>query len=144
MLRNDSSPSYERLFGELDFRADDDGRSVYSPAAYLVDQTESRSMRGRADAVVLPASTEEVAAVLAWCYEHDVPVTPRGGGTGYAGGCVPDGGVVLALERLDRVRSFAPSLWRVEVEAGVTTAEVRRRARESGLLFPPDPGGAEQ
>jgi FAD/FMN-containing dehydrogenase len=74
-----------------------------------------------------------------------VPVVPRGGGTGYAAGAVPiDGGVVLALERLTRVRSFDPTLWRMEVEAGVTTAEVRRRAREGGLLFPPDPGGGEQ
>ena len=42
---------------------------------------------------------------MAWCYEHDVPITPRGGGTGVAGGAVPvEGGIVLALERLDRVR----------------------------------------
>src|SRR5206468_5426493 len=67
------------------------------------------------------------------------------GGTGYAAGAVPlNGGVVLALERLARVRSFDPLLWRMEVEAGVTTANVRRTARESGLLFPPDPGAAEQ
>jgi len=82
--------------------------------------------------------------VLAWCYERDVPLTPRGGGTGFAGGAVPLGGVVLSLERLTRVRSFDPLLWRIEVEAGVRTSEVRRLARESGLFFPPDPGGAEQ
>src|SRR5206468_11097949 len=70
---------------------------------------------------------------------------PRGGGTGYAGGAVPlEGGVVLSLERLDRVRSFDPLLWRIEVEAGMRTAEVRRVAREGGLLFAPDPGAAEQ
>jgi FAD/FMN-containing dehydrogenase len=51
---------------------------------------------------------------------------------------------VLALERLGRVRSFDPLLWRMEVEAGVRTADVRRIAREGGLLFPPDPGAAEQ
>jgi FAD/FMN-containing dehydrogenase len=71
-------------------------------------------------------------------------VTPRGGGTGFAGGAVPLGGVVLGLERLNRVRSLEPELWRMHVEAGVTTLDVRRRARESGLLFPPDPGAAEQ
>src|SRR5262249_56850732 len=72
-------------------------------------------------------------------------VVPRGGGTGYAGGSIAlDGGVVLSLERLDRVRSFDPLLWRIEVEAGLRTAEVRRIAREGGLLFPPDPGAAEQ
>jgi glycolate dehydrogenase FAD-linked subunit len=112
--------------------------------AYLNDSTEIRGLHGRADAVVLPESAEEVAAVLAWCYERDVAIVARGGGTGYAGGAVPDGGVVIALERLNRVRSFDPLLWRINVEAGVTTGDVRRLAREHGLMFPPDPGGAEQ
>jgi glycolate oxidase subunit GlcD len=116
-----------------------------SSTAYLVDFTEDQGVRGHADAVVLPASAAEVARVVAWCYEHDVPLVPRGGGTGFAGGAVPDGrGVVLGLERLNRVRAFDPLLWRMHVEAGVTTAEVRRVARESGLFFPPDPGAAEQ
>ena len=114
-------------------------------AAYLGDETEGRGVRGRADAVVLPATTDEVARTLAWCYEHDVPLIPRGGGTGFAGGAVPlDGGIVLGLERLAGVRSVEPMLWRMWVEAGVTTADVRRLARENGLLFPPDPGAGEQ
>jgi len=114
-------------------------------AAYLHDETEGRGLHGRADAVVLPSSTAEVARVLAWCYEHDVPLVPRGGGTGFAGGAVPlDGGVVLGLERMTRIRGFEPLLWRIWVEAGVTTATVRRLARENGLVFPPDPGAAEQ
>ena len=114
-------------------------------AAYLGDETEGRGVRGRADAVVLPATTDEVARTLAWCYEHDVPLIPRGGGTGFAGGAVPlDGGIVLGLERLAGVRSVEPLLWRMWVEAGVTTADVRRLARENGLLFPPDPGAGEQ
>jgi FAD/FMN-containing dehydrogenase len=86
-----------------------------------------------------------VAEVVSWCYAHGVAIVPRGGGTGYAAGAVPlDGGVVLSLERLDRVRSFDPLLLRIEVEAGLRTAELRRIARESGLLFAPDPGAAEQ
>ncbi len=112
-------------------------------AAELADETETRGLRGRADLVVRPGTAEEVAAVVAACYATGTPIVPRGGGTGFAGGAVPDGGVVLALERLDRVRSFDPLLWRMEVEAGVRTSEVRRLARESGLLFPPDPGAAE-
>jgi glycolate dehydrogenase FAD-linked subunit len=119
---------------------------VVSPsAAYLTDMTEARGLSGRADAVALPRTAEEVAEVIAWCYAHGVPIVPRGGGTGYAGGAVAlDGGVVLALERLTRLRSFNPLLWRMEVEAGVRTADVRRIAREGGLLFAPDPGAAEQ
>jgi glycolate oxidase subunit GlcD len=104
-----------------------------------------RGFHGRADAVVLPGSTDEVERVLAWCYEHEVALVPRGGGTGFAGGAVPiDGGVVLGLERMARIRAFDPLLWRICVEAGVTTANVRRLARENGLVFPPDPGAAEQ
>jgi glycolate dehydrogenase FAD-linked subunit len=109
------------------------------------DATETRGIEGHADAVVFPRTAEEVAQVLAWCYEHDVPLTPRGGGSGFAGGAVPvEGGVVLALDRLDRVRSFEPLLWRAHVEAGVTTRRVQQLARESGLRFPPDPGAPEQ
>jgi FAD/FMN-containing dehydrogenase len=113
------------------------------PARYLSDET-GRGLRGTALAAVLPGTAEETAAVVAACYEADVPITPRGGGTGVSGGAVPDGGVVLSLERLDRVRSFDPLLWRIEVEAGVTTGRLHTLAAESGLMFPPDPGASEQ
>ncbi|MGH3052384.1 MAG: FAD-binding oxidoreductase [Gaiellaceae bacterium] len=116
-----------------------------TPAAYLADETETRGVSGRADAVVLPETVDEVAQVVAWCYEHGVAIVPRGGGTGFAAGAVPlSGGVVVALERLTRVRSFDPLIWRIWVEAGLKTADLRRLVRESGLFFPPDPGAAEQ
>ena len=113
-------------------------------ARYTSDASVGRGLRGAADAVVLPPGTDEVAAVVGWCCDRGVPVTPRGGGSGLAGGAVPDGGVVLGLERMRSIRSFDPGLWRIHTEAGVTTSELRRRARESGLMFPPDPGAAEQ
>jgi glycolate oxidase subunit GlcD len=113
--------------------------------AELSDATEAHGLVGHADALACPRDAEEVAAVLAWCYEHEVALTPRGGGTGFAGGAVPlEGGVVLDLRHMNRVRSLDPALWRAEVEAGVRTAVVQRLARESGLLFGPDPGAAEQ
>ncbi len=111
---------------------------------YLSDATEARGLQGRADAVALPGSADEVAQVLAWCYERGIAVTPRGGGSGYAGGAVPDGGVVVSLSKLRRVRAMAPEHWHGEVEAGVATAHVQRLARENGLSYPPDPGAAEQ
>jgi FAD/FMN-containing dehydrogenase len=116
------------------------------PAGYLHDATLQRGLRGQAAAVVRPADAGEVARVVAWCYSNDVPIVPRGGGSGLAGGAVPldESAVVLALERLTRVRSFEPELWRMEVEAGVLTAHVQRLARENGLWFPPDPGAAGQ
>jgi len=130
---------------ERDLRAAVAADVVAPSSSYLTDMTEARGLHGRADAVALPRTAEEVGQVVAWCYERGVAIVPRGGGTGYAGGSVPlDGGVVLSLERLDHVRSFDPLLWRMEVEAGLRTAEVRRVAREGGLLFAPDPGAAEQ
>jgi glycolate oxidase subunit GlcD len=118
--------------------------SLVEPQGRYLADLMGRGVRGTADAVVLPSSVEEVAAVMRWCYDHDVPLTPRGGGTGLAGGAIPVlGGVVIGFERLNKIRQFDPLLWRMHVEAGVTTGDVQRIARESGLRFPPDPGAAE-
>jgi glycolate oxidase subunit GlcD len=114
-------------------------------APYNSDCSRRRGIVGRADAVVLPASAEEVAAVMGWCYKHDVPLIARGGGTGLTGGAVPsEGGVVCSLERLRAVRELDAGLWRMCAEAGVSTRDVQRLALENGLRFAPDPGAAEQ
>lgn len=114
----------------------------FADGVYLHDETASRGIRGTAEAVVLPLDTATVSKVLAWCDANRVPLTVRGGGTGLAGGAVPDGGIVLSLERMDRVRSFEPEWWRMEVEAGVSTAAARGLAAGAGLYLPPDPGAA--
>jgi FAD/FMN-containing dehydrogenase len=101
-----------------------------------------------ARALVRPGSAEEVAAVVAWCYARDVAIVPVGGRSGLAGGAAVVAGaadaIAIALDRLSAVRSFDPLLWRMHAEAGVTTHTIARRARENGLLFPPDPGAPEQ
>ncbi len=139
----DRGPAVER---ELRSLLGDSAVLPGDAAGYGADQTEGRGVRASpADAVALPSTAEEVATLVAWCYEHDLPLVPRGGGTGFAGGAVPtEEGIVLSLERLTAVRSLDPELWRMEVEAGVRTADVQRLALENGLLFPPDPGAAEQ
>jgi FAD/FMN-containing dehydrogenase len=113
-----------------------------APRDYLSEASGHPS--GPADAVVLPGTADETAAVVAWCYEQGVAMVPRGGGTGYAGGTYADGGIVIGLERMVRVRAFDPLQWRINVEAGLRTGDLRRIVRESGLYFPPDPGAAEQ
>jgi len=118
--------------------------SFVEPKSHYLADLMGRGVQGTADAVVLPSTVDEVAAVMRWCYEHEVPLTARGGGTGLAGGAIPvSGGVVIGFERLNKVRQFDPLLWRMHVEAGVTTGDVQRLARENGLRFPPDPGAAE-
>lgn len=118
--------------------------SLVEPQGRWLADGMGRGVQGTADAVVLPSTVDEVAAVMRWCYSNDVPLTARGGGTGLAGGAIPvEGGVVIGFERLNKIRRFDPLLWRMQVEAGVTTGDVQRLARESGLRFPPDPGAAE-
>ncbi len=118
--------------------------AIVEPKGRYLADLMGRGVQGTAEAVVLPSSAEEVAAVMRWCYENDVALTARGGGTGLAGGAIPVmGGVVLGFERMNRVRQFDPLLWRIHVEAGVTTGDIQRHARENGLRFPPDPGAAE-
>src|SRR5262249_25709985 len=111
--------------------------AVVAPEAHLL--TDLTLLPGSAEAVVLPDTAEAVAHTVAWCYEHDVPITPRGGGTGVAGGAVPGGGIVLGLERLARVRSFDPLLWRMSVEAGGPTARRRPRGPPQAPLLSPPP-----
>ena len=112
---------------------------------YLSDEGETHNLRGRADAVALPRDADAVAATVRWCDAHDVPMVPRGGGTGLAGGAVPlDGGVVISLERLAGPVQLDAELWRAHVPAGVRTGDLQRRARESGLFYAPDPGALEQ
>ncbi|HST34336.1 MAG TPA: FAD-linked oxidase C-terminal domain-containing protein [Solirubrobacteraceae bacterium] len=117
-----------------------DARSPYNR-----DASNRRELRGVADAVALPGSAREVEGVVRWCYAHDVAMVPRGGGTGLTGGAVPtDGGVVLSLKRLRAIRELEAGLWRMLPEAGVSTRDVQRLARENGLFFGPDPGASEQ
>ncbi|HEY2316731.1 MAG TPA: FAD-linked oxidase C-terminal domain-containing protein [Solirubrobacteraceae bacterium] len=112
---------------------------------YLSDYSETHNLHGRADAVALPRDADAVASIVGWCDAHDVTMTPRGGGTGLAGGAVPlDGGVVISLERLTGPVTLEPELWRAHVPAGTVTGDLQRRARESGLLYAPDPGALEQ
>jgi len=69
-------------------------------AAYLVDETETRSLRDRADEIALPRTVEKVAEIVEYCYDLEVELTVRGGGSGYASSRVPtNGGVVISLER---------------------------------------------
>ncbi|HWI22445.1 MAG TPA: FAD-linked oxidase C-terminal domain-containing protein [Baekduia sp.] len=109
-----------------------------------VEVADMSGLSGTASALVRPGSAQEAAAVVAWCYEHDVAIVPVGGRSGLAGGCVPEGeAVCVDLERLDAIRSFEPRLWRMEAEAGVKTATLARTVRASGLFYPPDPGAPE-
>jgi glycolate oxidase subunit GlcD len=123
----------------------DDAIRPLTEQQYQRDSTEMHGLSGAADAIVAPADADQVSQLVAWCYERNLAIVPRGGGTGFAGGAVPvDGGIVCSLERLSQIRQFEPEFWRMEVEAGVITSRIHLAAKKNGLFFPPDPGASEQ
>ncbi len=94
---------------------------------------------GLAAAVVLPASTEELSRVMAWCHANDVPVVPQGGNTSLMGGAVPDASgqaVVVNLRRMNHVVDVDMINDTMTVQAGITLHAARSAAEESGRLFP--------
>ncbi len=96
------------------------------------------------EAVVLPASTEEVAAVVRLCNKFNVPLTARGGGTSLADGAIPVcGGIVLLMERMNKILEMDTESMYMVVEAGVRTIDIQKVANEAGLLYAGDPCSAE-
>src|SRR3954469_24685851 len=96
------------------------------------------------DIVVLPANTQEISSIAALCNEHRVPLVVRGAGTGYTGGAVPTaGGVVLSMERLNRILEIDQENLLAVVEPNVITAELQRAVERLGLFYPPDPASLE-
>lgn len=97
---------------------------------------ERGRFRGQAAALVRPADTRQVAEVVKLCAAHRIPITPQGGNTGLCGGGVPDGGIILSLARMNRVRTIDPINYTVTVEAGAILAEIQQAADREGCLFP--------
>src|ERR1041385_3097181 len=92
---------------------------------------------GHADRVYLPESVAEVSEVLKTANRDRVPVTVSGAGTGTVGGRVAFGGIVLATDRLNRIKSITHD--HAVVEAGVILSDLQRAVDQEGLLYPPDP-----
>lgn len=92
------------------------------------------------DAVALPRSTKSVATILKFANKHGIPVTARGAGHGYVGGCVPlRGGIVLSLERMNRIKEINAGDFVAVVEPNVVTAELQAAVEQQNLFYPPDP-----
>ena len=106
-------------------------------AGYLTDWR--RRFKGNARAVLRPASTDEVAALVQLCVAHRVPIVPQGGNTGLVLGSVPDQSgtaVVLSLARLNRIRAVDPVNNTLTAEAGCTLHQVQHAAEAQQRLFP--------
>ncbi len=122
-------------------------------ATYVLTDDESRTVYGvdalkrgsPPDVVVLPADVAEVAAVVKICAAGRVPIVPRGAGTGYTGGAVPlRGGVVLSLERMNRILEIDEANLVAVVEPCVITGRLQEAVEKLGLFYPPDPASLDK
>jgi glycolate oxidase len=127
----------EAIVGREYVRTADDARESYGADALK---------RGHpADAVVLPDGADQVAAIVRLCAAARVPIVPRGAGTGYTGGAVPvRGGIVIALERMNRILEIDEGNLVAVVEPNVITGDLQAAVERVGLFYPPDPASLKQ
>jgi len=130
--------AYRELEGEFG------GRISRDPDRCQGMSRDASPVVGRAEAVVSPRDTREVQRLVEWARRHRIPLTPRGSGTSLDGESVPvQGGVVVDLSRMDRLRQIHVSDRLADVEPGVINADLQRAVNPLGLFYPPNPGSWE-
>lgn len=118
---------------------------LHSPEALAEYAGDATTMRFLPELVVCARSVSDIQAVLELANRFHFPVTPRGGGSGLAGACLPTlGGVVLSTSGLDRIKEIDSKNFIMKVEPGVISQKVRDAADAKGLFYPPDPAGMDQ
>ena len=105
---------------------------------YSHDETED--LHFLPEVALKPRTTRQIAQIMKICYQSNVPVTPRGGGTGLSGGALPIyGGVLLSTEKINKILEIDTQNLMVVVEPGVITENLQNEVEKLGLFYPPDP-----
>ncbi len=122
----------------------DDGVLASKAALFTYEADALVLDRHLPDVVVLPRSSDEVAAVMRWAHERTIPVTPRGAGTGLAGGATPEfGGIVLSVNRMDRLLRVDPERMLAWVQPGLVNLALSHQVAPLGLYYAPDPASQQ-
>ena len=96
---------------------------------------------GQPEVLIDATTTEDIAAIVKLCYENNIPVIPRGAGTGLTGASVAiKGGVMINMTKMNKILEYDYENFVVRVEPGVLLIELAEDAQRQGLLYPPDPG----
>lgn len=135
-INHEVSAELKNIVGEINCIQQEEKMEDYSH-----DEFSLMDIAHKPDAVVKPKTSEEISKILKLANREKIPVTPRGGGTGLCGGCVPFfGGIVLSLERMNRIFEVDIANQMAVVESGVRLGDFYRAVEEAGLFFPPHPG----
>ncbi len=114
--------------------------NIEERVCYSFDTTKEKSIP---DLVIRPHSTEHVSNVVSIANQHNIPICPRGAGTGLSGGAVPiKGGIALDLKNMNRIVELNARDLTVTVEPGVVTKDLQDEAAKQRLFYPPEPGSA--
>ena len=115
------------------------------PAALAEHSGDRWSSTHEPEVVVFGESAAQLGKLMKFASRHGIPVTPRGAGVGYVGGCVPShGGIALSLARMNRIKEISPGDFAAVVEPGVITGVLKTAARGLGLFYPPDPSSLKE
>jgi glycolate oxidase len=105
---------------------------------YAHDETEDYSFLP--EVVVKPGTSQEISEILKYCNAYNIPATPRGGGTGLSGGALPIyNGVVISMERFNKILEIDELNLQATLEPGVITEVFQNAVKAKGLFYPPDP-----
>jgi len=122
----------------------DDGVLASEAARFTYDADGLTLEHATPDVVVLPRSSDEVSALVRWCNTRRLPITPRGAGTGLAGGAIPEhGGLVLSVNRMDRLIRVDPERQFAWVQPGLVNLWLSQQVAAHGLYFAPDPSSQQ-
>jgi glycolate oxidase len=122
----------------------DDGVLATEAARFTYEADALALEKHMPDVVVLPRTTDEVAALVRWARAHRIPVTPRGAGTGLAGGATPEhGGLVLSVNRMDQLLRLDVESMTAWVQPGLVNLSLSQRLAPHDLYYAPDPASQQ-
>lgn len=117
----------------------------FDPATLRANSGDAWMALALPEAVAFPRNTAQVSKILAFCHRRRIPVTTRGGGRGYVGGCVPvKGGLVLSTIRMNRILEISKADGLAVVQPGVITANLAATVARKNLFYPPDPASLKE
>lgn len=129
----DALPFFASVVGEHNMFTSLDEMEKYG-------RDETENLHFYPHVVLRPFSAKEISAIMKYCNEHLIPVTPRGAGTGLSGGALPHvGGVVISFERMNNILKIDERNLQVITQPGVITEVLQNAVKEKGLFYPPDP-----
>ncbi len=116
---------------------------LYDSSAKAAYESDASELRSKPHVVLLPSGTSQVSGILKIASRERIPVVPRGAGSGMSGGAVGKGGIILSMERMNKILEINVKDSYAIAEAGVVTADLDRAAARYGLFYPPDPSSVK-